>query len=68
MFTESEVIMIKDDLRNSIVSLMLAESKKDLIKRLYARFMVILLSDIKISDYEKISESLYEIERFVNEE
>lgn len=60
--------MIKDDLRNSIVSLMLAESKKDLIKRLYARFMVILLSDIKISDYEKISESLYEIERFVNEE
>lgn len=60
--------MIKNELKNVIESVMMAENERELIKILYTRFGLLLLKDISLKDYEKIQDALYLLKDYIEGE
>ena len=57
--------MISKELKDTITSLMTAKNKTELTNLLFARFVLVLLSDIKLEDYEKIQDSIYTLKEYL---
>lgn len=57
--------MISKELKDAIGSIMTAKSKKELVQLLFARFVLLLLSDIALRDYEKIQSSIYTLKEYL---
>lgn len=57
--------MISKEMKTVIESIMTAKSKRELVQLLFARFVLLLLSDIELKDYEKIQSSIYDLKKYL---
>lgn len=60
--------MINKDLKDVIMSLMFISNRKQLKQTLFQRFLLLLLSDIEIEDYEILVGHINAIKDFIGSE
>lgn len=60
--------MIRKELKDVIMSLMFTTNKQELLRTLFQRFELLLLSDIKVDDYEMLIEHLNTIKSYIGSE